>query len=261
MGSIYILIVISVAGIGLLVTGFILLQVRNQQKLLRQQKELTDAELIHQKKLLEAEITSQETERLRIGKDLHDEVGSTLSSLRLLIEGHTEKKQSAAAVAEFNTGSKKIIDRVINNVRQISHNLSPHINGSFGFYDAVSELCESLNTSGVVSLTLDFKEPGTAPAINNNIAMAIYRVLAELINNTIKHAKATTIYITIVITENNIDIRYADDGIGFLFNSPVSSRGMGLQNIESRLTMVHAKWQFPPGNKKGFTMDISVSLN
>ena len=261
MGNIYILIIISVAGVSLIIIGFILLQVRNQHRLLQQQKELAVAELAHQKKLLEAEITSQETERLRIGKDLHDEVGSVLSSLRLLIEGHTEKNQSIAAVAEFDTRSKKIIDRVINNVRQISHNLSPRISGDFGFYDAISELGDTVNNSGAISLALDFNERNTVLTINNTTAMAIYRVVAELINNTIKHAKATAIYITITIKENNMEISYADDGIGFLFSSDKTSKGMGLQNIESRLNMVHAKWWLPASDKKGFNIAISVSLN
>ena len=260
MGSIYILIIISVAGISLIIIGFILLQVRNQQRLLQQQKAIAAAELDHQKKLLEAEITSQEAERLRIGKDLHDEVGSVLSSLRLLIESHAEKSESAEATTDFNSRSKIIIDRIIGNVRQISHNLSPRISGKFGFYDALCELCDTINEAATISVSLDFKD-NTAPLIiHDKTAMAIYRVLAELINNTIKHAKATAIDIIVDIKENNLNICYADDGIGFSFNEKISSGGIGLQNIESRLNMVQANWSFPASGVKGFNIEILIPL-
>ena len=118
-----------------------------------------------------------------------------------------------------------------------------------------------VNDAGTLSLSLDFKENNMPPAFNNNTAMAVYRVLAELINNTIKHANATNIYITIAIAQSAIYITYADDGKGFVFNSDASSKGMGLQNIESRLNMINAVWQLPTGQVKGFNMEITIPLN
>lgn len=115
------LVVVGMLGVFLLITLMIVLQIRNQNKLLHQQRKLSEAEVTHQKNLLQAVITSQESERQRIGSDLHDEVGSVLSSLRLLIEKNSITEQQDAA---FALQSKQLIDRVITRVRHISHNLS-----------------------------------------------------------------------------------------------------------------------------------------
>lgn len=256
----YILITISIAGIFLIITGFIALQVRNQNKLLQKQKQIAAAEIMHQKTLLQAVITSQEAERQRIGNDLHDEVGAVLSSLRMLIEKYTGQSQSATEEI-FTQQSKGMIDNVIKNVRQISHNLSPRISGNFGFYDAVHELCDTVNSSGTIRLTLYFTEAAIPANLVANSAMAIYRVIAELINNTIKHAHANNININITTTGNIMQLQYADDGIGFVYNTPLIATGMGLQNIESRLSMIQASWTMQEKPANGFSISITVPLN
>ncbi|MCP9752342.1 sensor histidine kinase [Ferruginibacter sp. HRS2-29] len=253
--SFYLLIVISVAGIGMIITGFILLQVRHQNKLLQKQKQLAAAEILHQKTLLQAVITSQETERNRIGSDLHDEVGAVLSSLRMLIEKHAAAETSEAA-GIFTRQSKNMIDQVIKNVRQIAHNLSPHISGNFGFHDAVHELCDTVNRTGAISVSLDFSEKNIPHRMGNNTAMALYRVLAELINNTIRHARAGSIHIGVVAAGEGMQISYRDDGTGFEYGT--SASGMGIKNIESRLNMIGASWAIPPGNARGFAISLSV---
>lgn len=253
--NLYFLIVVGMLGVFLLITLMIILQVRNQNKLLFQQRKMTEAEIAHQKDLLQAVITSQESERQRIGADLHDEVGSVLSSLRLLIEKHTQ----TAEAGDFTRQSKTLIDRVITNVRQISHNLSPRISGSYGFFDAVHELADTVNQSGTLGLTLDFDESIAEVPLHENAAMAVYRVLAELINNTIKHARAGNILIRVTVSNGKMDIDYSDDGIG-LPDKKQPGRGMGMQNIESRLNMIDASWQIPGNAVKGFAMEISVPL-
>jgi signal transduction histidine kinase len=252
----YFLIVVGMLGIFLLIALMIMLQIRNQNRLLHQQRKMSETEISHQKDLLQAVITSQEAERQRIGSDLHDEVGSVLSSLRLLIEKHIQAHQQDEG---FSKQSKQLIDRVITNVRQISHNLSPRIAGSYGFFDAVHELADTVNQSGTLQLHLNFDESIAETPMQENAAMAMYRVLAELINNTIKHAKASNIFISVTVDSGKMDIAYSDDGIG-LPKEKQTGRGMGMQNIESRLNMINASWH-TPGIAKGFTMQVSVPIS
>jgi signal transduction histidine kinase len=254
--NLYFLIAVGMLGVFLLIALMIMLQVRNQNRLLQQQRKMSETEISHQKNLLQAVITSQEAERQRIGSDLHDEVGSVLSSLRLLIEKHIQADQQEGA---FSKQSKQLIDRVIANVRQISHNLSPRISGSYGFFDAVHELADTVNQSGTLSLTLGFDERIAETPIQENAAMAVYRVLAELINNTIKHAKASGIAIHVTVDSGKMNIRYSDDGIG-MPQEKQPGRGMGMQNIESRLNMINATWHTPEKIPKGFAMEIAVPL-
>lgn len=245
--ELFILLIISIAGTGLIIIGFILVQVRNQEKMLEKQRQLAAAELKHQKDLLEAVITSQETERQRIGSDLHDEVGTVLSSLRMLIEKHELPVQDAGGEM-FNRQSKEMIDRVVKQVREIAHNLSPHINGEHGLHDALHALCDTVNATGTVHVKTLFDESSVPRGLPEATALSLYRVLAELINNTLKHAQAKNITISIETTNKQLEITYTDDGVGFLTDA--ASAGMGLQNIESRLSVTGGRYtiESSPGN-------------
>lgn len=252
----YILVVLSVAGTGIIVAGFILVQVRNHKRILQKQQQLAAAEIQHQKILLEAVITSQEEERKRIGSDLHDEVGTLLSSLRMLIEKH-----KADAAPGFSARSKEMIDQVIKNVRRISHNLSPHISGSFGLYDAIYELADTVVSLKVMAVKLDFRETDIPDHLDTQRALAIYRVLAELINNTIKHAHASGITIRITTEHNGLRVQYADDGTGFDYIPGSNNNGIGMKNIESRMNMIGADLVISSSLNKGFTAEIAVPLS
>lgn len=257
----YILIIISMAGLGIIIVGFILLQVRNQKKLLEKQKQIAAAEIKHQKTLLEAVITSQETERQRIGNDLHDEVGSVLSSLRMLIEKNNTNKSSLTSELFVNR-SKEMIDNVIKKTRQISHNLSPHIGGDLCLFDVLHELCDTVNSSGNIAIHTLFDETSFPAGIKENTTVALYRVFAELINNTIKHAQADSIHIEINTNNGVMHIHYSDNGIGLVPGKHrMETKGMGLQNIESRLNMIHANWKIQENGPKGFGISINVPIN
>ncbi len=254
----FILLIISIAGTGLIIIGFILVQVHNQKKMLEKQRQLAEAELKQQKDLLEAVITSQETERQRIGSDLHDEVGTVLSSLRMLIEKH-EWPAPGVAGELFNTQSKAMIDRVIKQVREIAHNLSPHITGEHGLHDALHALCDTVNRSGSMRIEALFTEASIPKNLSEVTALSLYRVLAELINNTLKHADAKQITIELNTGNNQLEIIYTDDGKGFL-SDHAGSAGMGLRNIESRLSMAGANWHIGAKDASGFLFYIAVPL-
>jgi signal transduction histidine kinase len=249
--------IISVAGIALLITGFILLQVRNRNRLLQKEKQLAAAELSHQKALLESVITSQEAERKRIGMDLHDEVGAALSTLRLKIEQEAVEKKDTG---EFLVHCKSDIDRIITNMRQISHNLSPRISGNFGFYDAVHELSDSVNRSGRIKMQIQFDESQVPVFGGEQSAMALYRVIAELVNNTLKHADAKQILLDVDIKEQRMELHYRDDGRGLKAKDGTKSGGMGMQNIESRLGVIGADWTMQEPEGGGYGLFISVPL-
>src|ERR1700744_1857349 len=115
--NIYVLIIIGISGSFLLVVSFIIIQIRNQNRLFMQKKKLDEAEIAHQKELLQTVMESQEAERKRIGQDLHDDVGTALSNLRITIEMFNQDEKSSAD--NFRGKSKGIIDKVIQDVRNI----------------------------------------------------------------------------------------------------------------------------------------------
>lgn len=129
--NISILLIITTGGVFLLVISFIVIFIRHQNKLLKQKDRAQQAELLHQQELLKTIIVSQETERKRIGQDLHDDVGTALSNLRITIEMFDE--MSPSGYHDFSMNCRQLIDRVVTDVRQISHNLSPPGIELYGF--------------------------------------------------------------------------------------------------------------------------------
>ncbi|RYD83816.1 MAG: hypothetical protein EOP54_32950 [Sphingobacteriales bacterium] len=146
--SIYFIVIVGMSVTLILVAVFILFTVRNQNKLLRQRQQFQQAQIAHQKELLGAVIESQEAERKRIGQDLHDDVGTSLSGLRLIIEMFKPADTKDEQYIKFVSSSKSIIDKVVKDVRHISHNLSPATLGYYGLLVAIGEHCNIINQSG-----------------------------------------------------------------------------------------------------------------
>lgn len=221
-------------------------------------QEMQEAEIQHQKNLMQSVITSQEVERKRIGMDLHDEVGAALSTLRIKIDQGTENLTEWPQLTSIYKGD---IDKIITNMRNISHALSPRISGRFGFYDAIHELADSVNESGKVSMAIKFDENKLPNFANEQAPMAIYRVIAELINNTLKHAQAKHIQLEADVMENELTINYSDDGIGIQSTMQKTSNGIGMNNIESRLLVIGAQWKISSPSNGGYQIQITVPLN
>jgi signal transduction histidine kinase len=219
---------------------------------------MKEAEVQYQKSLLHAAISTQEKERKRIGMDLHDEVGSTLASLRLLIEHFTNKDLPLLTEEQFKHQSKSSIDHIIQNVRHISHDLSPLLKGSYGFYDAICDYCDGINNLGKLQINLDFIDGSERIPLGENVALALYRVISELINNTIKHAAAQHIFLVVFKDETNYAIDYSDDGVGI--KNAKENIGMGLQNVASRLDLISAVHYIKSRNGGGFQIIISIPL-
>jgi len=249
--------VLSIAGSLLLSAGAVYLFIAYQRRVAKQKEEMQQAAITHQKELLESVIASQEAERKRIGMDLHDEVGAALSTLRIKIERYAGQDKAAG---EFSTTCKADIDRIVTNMRNISHSLSPRISGSFGFHDAIHELSDQVNRSGKINMTVDFDENRLPVFINELVPMALYRVFTELVNNTLKHAAANTIHLAVNVSDKKMNVVYTDDGVGIQSKIGSKSKGMGLQNIESRLGIIGAEWEVLSPATGGYCMVISVPV-
>ena len=257
--DIYIYIIVGMSTSFLLMAGLFIFYLRYRKGLLLQQYKMQEAEIAHQKDLLHTVITSQEKERSRIGMDLHDQVGAALSSLRLMVENLAEKDFRRIPEAELSTQVKKNIDGIIDNVRNIAHDLSPRIKGEYGFYDSISDFCDVINHSGKVRIMLAFANRAAETFLQGNTATAVYRVLAELVTNTLKHAQASEIGISFTLDPDAYHIVYSDNGIGLPPASKGSGQGMGFRNIESRLNMIDAKYSLPE-QEKGLQMIISLPV-
>jgi signal transduction histidine kinase len=257
--NIFFLVLLAMIGSALLVGSFIFMSIYNSNKLLIQKRKLQEAELNYQKELLYAVIDSQEKERQRIGMDLHDEVGATLSALQLITENFISNIPLLPDVSLFSVQSKSIIDTVITSVRNISHDLSPLKKGSYDLMDAIEDMQDRLHQTARISMILK-NESIQLTSLTHTVSLAMYRIIAELVNNTIKHARARQITLLIREEEDRFLFHYSDDGTGIRQDSADFRQGIGMKNIESRLIMIGAAFEMVPKANKGFEITISIRI-
>ncbi|HVW14150.1 MAG TPA: ATP-binding protein [Mucilaginibacter sp.] len=250
--NLFILLLISICGVFMLIVSFILLQIRAQNKLLRQKRKLAEAETQYQKDLLHSVILSQEDDRRRIGQNLHDDVGGSLAVLRILLRKHEDQ------TAGQDDARVVLIDRIIENVRNVAHSLSPQYLPVLDLWEVVEELCENLNRSGKPRVEFTYTESVRSNQWDKDLSLAVFRVLQELISNTIKHAEAGLITLNFDTRDDLLLIDYRDDGKGVA--PGVARKGMGLNNIVSRLQMHNATWQMDSQKGKGYHFGIAIPV-
>ncbi|WP_367866661.1 sensor histidine kinase [Pedobacter sp. WC2423] len=255
--NIFLLIILCTGGISLLVVSFVILFINNQKKLLKNRQQIHEAEMSYQKELMRVVLQSQEEERKRIGQDLHDDVGGSLSNLRMLInrEDLAEKQGVGAIMAAH----KLLIDKIIQDVRNISHNLSPPALALFGFTVALEELLDSINDEDGSLINIINAAEAITDKLPYDMALALIRVLQELISNTVKHGSAKRIEISIFMENGLLAIQYRDEGIGYDPGDQKNRKGMGMQNIESRLNMIDATYTVKTAPGAGFSMFIVLN--
>lgn len=224
-------------GIGLMLTvagAFVIFFVSYQRRLLRQQLRQSEADTLHQQQLLAAVIAAQEAERERIGRDLHDDVASSISMGRMLVERLAAYPAADDALALL-TLAREILGSAVEEVRNVAHSLYPTVLARAGLGSALEHLAEvGRQTSAlVVGLHVDYPRPlGLAEEL------ALYRICQELVHNTLKHAQgATRLTITLRQHGSVLTLTVEDDGCGF---GSLPHAGMGLRSIGVRVQMLRA---------------------
>jgi signal transduction histidine kinase len=211
-----------------------------RKKITQNEIERKDIQLRYQKEILKAVIETQEKERIRIAQDMHDAIGSTMNVISLncslLLISNITKAESQEILNTILSSSKK----VLKSANQIAHDLIPLDFDEFGIDVALKELIEELNNTKSVEIIytneIDFFE------IKKEKHLHIFRILQELINNSLKHSQARKIFILIKKIKNKIVLTYKDNGKGFDQNLTDQKKGLGLKNIESRVLYIGAEY-------------------
>lgn len=236
------------------VVGFILLY---QRRIIRQDLAFKEAEAKHQRELYHGTLEAIETERKRLARDLHDEVGASLSALRLLVGQIHINPSENNIIDNISSKSKILIDNTIDNVRRISNDLLPQGLEEFGLAYSVEGLCEK--TMELAEITI-FLKADNLPPVDNKISLVVYRLIQELLNNAVKHSEAETVLLTLKIDNNTLEIEYKDNGKGFDFAEAYQKRSLGLKNIETRTKMLNGTTKFETRPNEGLKLDISIPL-
>ena len=246
-GSTVTLQIIIIGMIVLFVLSFavILFFIIYQKRLFAQQKKHQQVAAAYQKELLSIAIQSEERERTRIGKELHDDVGALLTTTKLYLN-QISPEVSTEELTQTTEKIRSLFDNMIQGVRNISQDLRPVILEKLGLIEAVESLVATVNDLGTVYATFTNR---TTKNIPKNAELNVYRILQELINNTLKHANATEISITFENNASNFVITYMDNGKGIDHSELPQKKGIGLKNIESRLSVLSGELSFNKAEK------------
>lgn len=184
-----------------------------------------------QQQMLDSVINTEEKERKRISTDLHDGLGPVLSAINLYFQAYVDAPDKQKSKIQVDL--QKIIEEAIKDVSRISQNISPSLVENEGLITALKVFINRISGSSKIKFNLKLHEVNRFEPKNE---LTLYRAITELINNTIKHSKASNIDIEITIKGNNLRVSYHDNGIGFNIDRILlNNNGMGLKNIQSRI--------------------------
>lgn len=232
--------------------GFFLLS----QRTLNNTRQKAHAQQIeYREQLLFSNLQTQEEERRRIAKDLHDEVGSKLNVLHLNLHRLQKQVPQNPETAETVQDLFHVVHTTIDTARRIAHNLLPPTLESFGLREALSELCGQYRQSGTLEITYEVKE-NAATNVDKIAELNLFRVVQELVSNSIKHGPASQIWLYLWLMPTELHIDYQDNGPGFDPNAPGYKPGLGLQNIESRMRMIGAEYHLETAPNTGLKVNI-----
>lgn len=252
--SVGLLILAGTVGMLLLVLFIVLYMVLYQRKIGKQRE-------VHQRDLLEAAIETQEDERSRIAADLHDDIQQQFSAVKITMKRAARTLDSGSKASGLLEEAAAMADEAIAGTRRISHDLLSPTLKKLGLAEALDTLCRKLDNT---NMNAGFMLNGEYHRLDTRTELALYRVVQELVNNTMKHSEATRINMVMNCMpalspdmDDRIVLIISDNGKGFDAEEK-GHKGLGMRNIESRLSMINAEYHFESQPGKGTDMTIVI---
>jgi two-component system NarL family sensor kinase len=246
------------AGIGLLIISLLVYRSYQQKQKLQQQR-ISELEKEKQLNATEAVLKGEEQERTRLAKDLHDGLGGMLSGIKY---GLQTMKGNLIMTPENTMAFERSLDMLdssIKEMRRVAHNMMPEALVKFGLDTALRDYCNDINQSG--ALQVNYQSFGLDKiTLDQTLAITTYRIIQELINNTLKHAGAKTAIVQVSGTDQQLVITVEDDGKGFDASILKQSKGIGWMNIQHRIEFLKGKLDVLSQPEKGTSVQIEFSI-
>jgi len=205
---------------------------------------------------LKTMVATQEEERKRISRDLHDDIGTKLTALKHFLSALKEKAsyRKEEEIRSLAENSEQVLQETIEDVRQLLLNLSPAILEEFGYTTAVEGLIHKINETKQIHFNLVVF--GLNQRLQKDYELALYRITQELINNALKHAKAKRVSLQIGYRDGKIILMIEDDGVGF--DVHVCKSGYGLPNLKARTKLLKGTMTIDSQQGKGTSVLIEI---
>jgi PAS domain S-box-containing protein len=220
------------------------------------------AQVEAEEKLLEISMESEKKERNFYSREIHDRLGPLLSTIKLYFQWLAETNDIEKSRIITEKGNQSI-DIAIETLREISHNMSSYNLDRLGFIKALENIADQIDSTQKISITVT---TNSYERFEKTKEVALYYVVSELINNTIKHANAQNISIDCLFSEQTrtMTIHYEDDGSGFDMNAQEDNatlvKGLGLLNIQQRIKALRGKFTISTSPEKGFKAVVELPV-
>ncbi|XLS30632.1 sensor histidine kinase [Flavobacteriaceae bacterium M23B6Z8] len=227
----------------------------SRKKIVQKEMEKKDMLIAHQKHLLHATIITQEEERMRIARDLHDDISAKLNIVSLnshLLNDRISEDEKKEVVSNIIAMTGKALE----NSRRIAHDLLPPVLEKFGLKEGIEELCDEFASAKGLDVQLNIETDfGKLDEIS---ALNLFRILQELMNNSLRHGHASLIVLRFISENDRIKLFYSDNGKGFDMKSLEKKAGLGMKNIESRVELLNGTIKFESEINKGVNVLLTI---
>lgn len=227
----------------------------SRKKIIQKELEKKDLEIQYQRDQLHAVIITQEEERKRIAQDLHDDISSKLNIVSL--NSHLLKTPNLTMneTEEITANIINLTSKALENTRRIAHDLLPPVLDKFGLDAGIEELCLEFTSSKQVQV--NYSNEVQFDMKDNDKHLHFFRIVQELMNNSLRHGKATIIDIVLKSENNKTICYYADNGVGFEIKDKKNQSGLGMKNIQSRIDFLNGSIKIDSAINKGVTVVVN----
>ncbi|MEQ8238323.1 MAG: sensor histidine kinase [Cyclobacteriaceae bacterium] len=247
--------VTKLLSVGLVVLVILLLVIGIQQRkymLNKRDKLIAEEKARFKESQIEAAITTQEEERKRFARDLHDGFGQMISVLNLNLsnlDSNPEKRQ------EVYDNSTEVLDQMYKELKSICFNLMPETLIKNGLLDAINEFASRINNAGKIQIETNFF--GIEERLTDLQEISLYRITQEWVNNVIKYSEAKNITIQLTKDEEELNLLIEDDGMGFDKSLLTQGSGNGWKNLNSRANLIKGELELDTVvGRRGTTMIV-----
>lgn len=227
----------------------------SRKKIIQKELEKRDLEIHLHKEQLHAVIMTQEEERKRIAQDLHDDISSKLNIVSLNAHLLSAPNLTKDETKEITENIINLTAKALENSRKIAHNLLPPVFEKFGLNAGIEELCEEFESGKSVKVKyindIEFDDSDIDRHLH------VFRILQELMNNSLRHGKATQIWIAFKNVNGTNTCNYEDNGVGFDNKNTENQKGLGMKNIDSRISFLNGTMKIDSEIGRGITVNFT----
>ncbi len=255
---------IALSVVIILISFLVYRNMKNKNTIVRQNMELQEnriRQLENEKVLLATQsvMKGEETERRRLARDLHDGIGGMLSGVKLAFSNIKHNNSIPENLNKDYDHALGLLDTTIAELRRVARNLLPEALLKLGLKSSIADFCAELNKVNDVEIT--FQYFGNFERLDSNLELNTFRVVQELVNNAIKHARARQLVVQIIQEPQRLCCIVQDDGIGFNGKEVKAKKGIGLSTVRSRIEALNGTLEMisTPGNGTEFTVEFPLN--